>query len=134
MSKNLIYFTLNYNIEYLELAKLCIGTLIKTDYKDDILFITNSKKEISEEIKYPGNIFYMELPKTDMINSSVQKLKIYQFEFIEDYEKIIFCDLDTIWLKSPDILFDLIVDDKFYVANDNYTNLLMSTHHNFYGK
>jgi hypothetical protein len=142
VSKNLIYFTLGNNPEYIILTKLCIDSLQQTGYNGDLLFITNMKNEILEDITYDGNIFFMDVPSSDGIGSSSNKLKVYQYENILNYNKIIFCDLDILWIKSPNLIFDLITEDKYYLADDDYSEItekliggeiLMSTPLNYYG-
>jgi hypothetical protein len=46
INKHLIYFTLNNNINYIKLAKLCISSLYNAGYNGDFLFITNFENEI----------------------------------------------------------------------------------------
>lgn len=142
VSNNLIYFTLGNNIDYVKLAKLCIDSLISTGYRGDLLFITDMEKEIINEISYNGNLFFMKTSSHNGYKSSSNKLKVYQYEHISKYQKIIFCDLDILWIKSPNLIFELITDDKFYVADDDFIesiqdklkiNILMSTPLNYYG-
>jgi len=131
--KNLIYFTLSYNSEYIKLAELCINSLNETGYDGDILFITDVKNELLDNIKYNGNILFMEIDDNNLLESSSNKLKIYKYNKISDYDKIIFCDLDTLWLKNPNELFNVMTENKFYVADDNHTNLLMTCPQHYYG-
>ena len=131
--ENLICFTLGYNLDYLKLTKLCVDSLKNTGYSGDLLFITDMKNEILETITYDGNILFMETKKSDLIGSSSNKLKIHKYEEILKYNKVICCDLDTLWLKSPNILFESMTEDKFYVADDNHSNLLMSAPQHYYG-
>ena len=133
LDKNLIYFTLSHNLDYIKLAELCINSLNETGYDGDILFITDIKNELLEVIKYNGNILFMEISENNLLDSSSSKLKIYKYDKISEYNKIIFCDLDTLWLKNPNVLFDTMTENKFYVADDNHTNLLMSCPHHYYG-
>jgi hypothetical protein len=129
---NLIYFTLGNNPNYLILAKLCIDSLVKVGYTGDLLFITDMKNGVLETIKYDGKLLFMDVPASDNIGSSSNKLKVYQYENIQQYNKIIACDLDVLWIKSPNLIFNIMVENKFYFADD-FTNLLMSSPHNYYG-
>jgi 2-C-methyl-D-erythritol 4-phosphate cytidylyltransferase len=74
------------------------------------------KDKINERIKYKKDILFYDVVGSNLLDSSGNKLKIYKYEFINSYDKIIFCDLDTLWIKSPDILFDKITDDKIYMS------------------
>jgi hypothetical protein len=117
--KKLIYFTLGNNPEYIKLAKLCIDSINRFNYDGDLLFITNFKNLIQENINFKNDVFFLDLGGSNLMNSSANKLKIYNFNMISNYDKIIFCDLDILFTKSPDVIFDEIKDDKFYVSNEN---------------
>lgn len=132
MNRNLIYFTLNCQPEYLKLAKICLKSLTKTGYSGDVLFITNMN-EVSD-LEYSGNIFVMNINNNDIKNSSINKLCIYQFKDINNYDCFIYCDLDTIWLKSPEYLFSKIEKDILYIREDDYANMLMTTEYNYFGR
>jgi lipopolysaccharide biosynthesis glycosyltransferase len=56
---------------------------------------------------------------TNLLHSSSNKLKIYLFDKINDYDKIIYCDLDIIWLKNPNNIFNLIKTNEIYLTNEN---------------
>jgi len=117
--KKLIYFTLGNNSEYLNLAKLCIESIQKFNYDGDFLFITNFKNLITENIIFKNNVYFMDTPNEGLYTSSSNKLKLYNFEKINEYDKIIFSDLDILFTDNPDIIFDNIIEDKFYVSNEN---------------
>ena len=116
--KKLIYFTFGNNPKFLKLLDLCVKSLNKTNYNGDLLVITDQADAVKKEIKFQHNVHYLEVPPADLEQSSANKFKIYQFEHINDYDKIIYCDLDFLWSGSPDILFDLITEDKIYIAQE----------------
>jgi hypothetical protein len=117
--KKLIYFTLGNNLQYLNIAKLCVLSLQKFNYNGDFLFITNIKDLIIENIKFNNNVYFMEVPVDGLFSSSANKLKLYNFERVNEYDKIIFSDLDILFTNNPDIIFDEIIEDKFYVSNES---------------
>lgn len=116
--KKLIYFTLGNNLDYLQLTKLHIESLNKQNYDGDILFITNLKKEILSSIKFIKEPLFLEVNNTNLLESSANKLKIHQYQDIKLYDKIIFCDLDTLWVKNPNLIFNEIIENQFYVTNE----------------
>lgn len=118
--KKLIYFTIGKNLLFVNLFKMCIETLNNTGYNGDILIITDCKDKIEKQINFINDVYYLELPKCDLLQSSANKFKIYQFEKISDYDKIIYCDADCLWIKNPDLLFSLITENKIYVANEKH--------------
>ena len=116
--RKLIYFTLGNNIRYINLAKLCINSLYRANYDGHFLFITDLKNEILNNIHFEKEPYFMDVNGSDLLMSSANKLKIYNFDKINEFDKIIFSDLDILWLRSPDIIFDLLIDDKIYMSNE----------------
>jgi hypothetical protein len=116
--KKLIYFTLGNNTNYIKLADLCIKSLYENDYDGDFLFITNLKNELLNQINFKNEPFFLELTQSNLLESSSNKLKIFKFDRIKEYEKIIYSDLDILWTKNPKILFDIIDDGYFYMSNE----------------
>lgn len=117
--KNLIYFTLGNNLNYIKLADLCVKSLYKFGYDGDFLFITDLENEIMSQIKFVKRPHFLKIEKSSLLHSSANKLRVYQFDKIYDYEKIIFSDLDVLWTKSPNTIFDIIKSDEFYMSNEN---------------
>jgi hypothetical protein len=109
--KNLIYFTFFGDKIYGKLMRLLLSTLKKQPYQNfDLLFITDKKTlpEIkrSKELKH-FNVDYMLLPPTnDPIEASFQKIKIYDYEKIDDYAKILFLDLDILVVGDLSMIFE----------------------------
>jgi hypothetical protein len=118
INKHLIYFTLNNNINYIKLAKLCISSLYNAGYNGDFLFITNFENEILSNINFLNAPKFLNLGDQKLIHSSANKLKIFLYKDINKYDKIIFSDTDILWLKNPNTLFELINQNKFYVSNE----------------
>ena len=129
--RKLIYFTISNNLEYIRLLKLCIDSLNKFEYDGDILFITNFENEIKNQIDFKNDVYFLDISGKDILTSSSNKMKIFEFEKIQNYEKIIYCDLDTIWLDSPQIIFDQIQEDKIYTSTEYHQKSLMS--HEYWG-
>jgi hypothetical protein len=117
--KKLIYFTLGNNQNYTKLADLCVKSLYRNNYDGDFLFITDNKETLLNSISFKKEPFFINVDETNLLTSASNKLKIYQFKNIEDYDKIIYSDLDILWLLNPDIIFNKIINDKFYVSNED---------------
>jgi hypothetical protein len=119
MDNKLIYFTLGNNTHYLNLAYLCLESLARQGYNGQLLFITNLDHDLIRS--YVGTKFdllFMDSPSETLVSSSANKLKIYQYPKIHKYSTIIFCDIDVIWVGSPDNIFSLISDDLLYMSNE----------------
>jgi hypothetical protein len=111
-SKNLIYFTLFNNLEYLSMLKLCLNTIFKNciEPEFDMLFIT--EKVFVEEIlnitkEFKGKVYFnTDYTAEDSIKASMNKLKIYNFANIQDYEKVLFLDCDIFIMKNLNSVFE----------------------------
>lgn len=121
MSKKLIYFTIGFNGKYIDLLDICIQSIYSNEYDGDFLFITNFKNKILEKINFKKEPYFLEMDESDLFKSSANKFNIYQFDKIKEFEKVIFCDSDVIFLKNPNILFDKILEDSVYLTIENDT-------------
>lgn len=119
---NLIYYTIGSNINYVDLLEMNINSLEKFYTPDiELLIITDSetKKIIESKIVTKFIIKYKILPLVNSLNqSSYNKFKIYDFTELNKYDKIIYCDVDILWNKSPYNIFDKIGDTSFHVSNE----------------
>ena len=104
--KNLIYYTVFHKEEFLQMTLLSLESIYKNTKKldFDILFITDKKfkeKLLKAEIVKKFNIHFLVLsPAQTPIEASINKLKIFNFEDIEQYNKILFLDSDILVLKN----------------------------------
>jgi hypothetical protein len=115
----IIYFTLGNNLNYIKLANLCIKSLYKQNYDGDFLFITDLKNELLNTIKFNKDPIFIEVTKSNLMMSSSNKLKLYLYDRIFEYDSIIFSDLDILWTSNPKKIFDLLNEDKFFFSNEN---------------
>jgi hypothetical protein len=117
--KKIIYFTLGNNLNYINLANLCIKSLYRQNYDGDFLFITDLKNEIINKIQFNKEPLFIETKSSNLMISSSNKLKLYLCDRIYLYDKIIFSDLDILWTANPDKIFDLLDEDVFFMSNEN---------------
>jgi hypothetical protein len=115
----LIYFTLGNNPNYISIANLCIKSLYKQNYDGDFLFITDLKNEILNNIQFNKEPLFIETTSSNLMKSSANKLKIYLYEKISNYEKIIFSDLDILWTCNPDKIFEILDEDLFFMSSQD---------------
>jgi hypothetical protein len=118
MMQKLVYYTVGNNSDYINLAKMSVDSLLDQGYDGDILFITEFEDLIKSRISFRKDPLFLKVEPGDLILSSANKLKIYKYDKIQNYDKIIFCDSDIIWTKNPDSIFNLINEDLFYVSNE----------------
>jgi hypothetical protein len=137
--KNLVYFTLNHSLEYIDLFFYCISSLVnKNDPASfDLLVICPSafEKIINELIYDRGidlkgfNLLFHTVPEAkDGVEASMNKLKIYQWQHISYYGRVLFLDVDILAKEPVGELFDLQLNpDKFYSAIHNVSANLHHT-------
>jgi len=120
--KQLIYCCLFGKKEYIEIAKVFLESISLysgIQYTNtDILIITTDdfKKELEEytnKLNIP--IYYYIKPEVDYYS----RLTIFSYDNIENYNKILYLDLDCIILNNIQPLFDIIKDDKIYTCIEN---------------
>ena len=126
MNNFLIYYSLGFEncYTYIHLLKASIETLNKTGYNGDILIIIDDQRVetlIKDNIHISNQLFFCNVSNclSDLFpqNSPTYKLLIQQFKSISFYEKILFCDVDTIWLKHPLSIFNVINDEGISFGN-----------------
>jgi len=137
--KNLVYFTINYNREYIDLFMYCLRSIINKDEYNafDLLVICpDSFEDIINELIYERNIdlkgfnlLFHNVPEAnDGVDASMNKLKIYQFKNIIDYGKVLFLDVDIMAKEPISELFKLELNpDKFYSAIHSASDHLHNT-------
>ena len=122
---NLIYFTISGNVNYVNLLDLCLKSLAENgSIEADLLFITteNLKSEIQKlEVVRTFTCHYQIESTTDLFHSSSNKLKVYKFEFIHKYDRILFLDCDMLIIGELNSIFDLCTPDEFCVSNEDLT-------------
>lgn len=122
-TKNLIYFTLFNEPDYVEVLNMCLKSIdYNTPTKNfDILIITDevTKPLLSHlQVLSSFNVKYMLKDRvTDPVVASAQKLRISEFTEINDYKKILFLDADILLLGDINSLF---IDD----IEDNYLDVV----------
>jgi len=137
--KNLVYFTINYNKEYIDLFLYCLKSIVNKDEPDafDLLVLCPPEFEkIINELIYERNVdlrgfnllFHNVDEAKDGIEASMNKLKIYQFKNIVNYGKVLFLDVDIMAAEPISELFNLELNpDKFYSAIHSASDHLHNT-------
>jgi lipopolysaccharide biosynthesis glycosyltransferase len=126
---NLIYYTIGNNINYINILNLNILTLEKYyNYNFELLFIIDERIANEFETNLITKLPYKVLISTtnSMRDSSLNKLKIFKFDEIKNYNKIIYCDCDILWCGDPNNIFSLVNSNKILVSNENHHDLIMT--------
>ena len=132
--KNLIYFTLFGNNEYIFLQRLLLKSLNSQKYNNfDLLFITDNETKCTiqdiPELKKHNVYYHIVASSTDPVDASMQKLKIYEWENISEYKNILFLDADIIVVGSIGAIFESesVKNNVIYSAVHNKNQSLHKT-------
>jgi hypothetical protein len=116
--KNLVYFSVFCNKEYFRLAKLLTTSIQRfsasASTSFDILIQTSPDfyREV-RELALP-NILVHYIPLTTVFQAACARLRIFDYEGLDRYEKILYLDTDIIVKKELAPLFDLSLNDVLY--------------------
>lgn len=123
MKKNLVYYSVGINPIYSKMLLLSIKSMEKTNKKrPDVLIITD-KKFYEQNFKNLeiNNIFFHFVENYDDPNQvCFDRLKIFDFEKIQDYGKLLYLDVDTIINCDLNKLFNNLVKNKLNVVVEDY--------------
>jgi len=132
-SNNLIYYTHGFNNKYLNMLELSIKSLRYTGNNQDVVVICDEAfvNECKNALKNYNNIFIHSVKNSKSApEASMNKLKIFDYENINKYNKIFFIDSDIIIHTNLDNIFNNITEDNLiYVKRES---LKMEDHKNIY--
>jgi hypothetical protein len=145
--KKLVYYSVGFNSNYNKLLEISLKTL-KLHYTDDILIITDYANSLTlkeNEIFNDVIFFIIETPK-DIFLSSLNKIKIFDYDKFFEYDVVLYLDCDTIIINNIDCIFEKTIEyncvaimqdrnefgDKLKL--NHFDNTLYSYLGNFWGK
>jgi len=120
-SKNLVYYTV-FGSSYTKLFDISLQSIHKfsPNKNFDLLVICDieTKREIESlgVTKYFNIVYHLVDKPKDGIQSSINKCKIYSYDKINEYNKILFLDCDILSIKNINSIFDISFE-----ANTLYT-------------
>lgn len=124
MKKNLVYYSIGLNDEYAEMLKISLESMdrINPDYQDVVI--------LTDRNYYDRNFMNYKRPNTSVFlipevknfdQSCFNRLKIFAYPNINDYENILFLDADTIVNVNLNTLFEKCKEDgKLYAVVEDY--------------
>ena len=131
---NLIYTTLGFNIEWFKVVLILIDSLIEYSLpiNYDFLIICDSNmydyisNYIKENTKY--NVINIYIHNVGFNSSkpdiaSINKLRIFDYENINKYNKILFMDGDIISTLNVNNIFDLLINDNILYVYKEKTDI-----------
>lgn len=134
-SKNLIYYTVYFDNGYVELLNKSICSILKNSKVNfDLLLITDlATKDIivkQEFIKKITPKFLITETPFDGVEASQNKVRIFEFKDVRQYDKILFLDCDIISLGSVNDIFNKeLQHNTLYTARNSN---LQYWHHKTY--
>lgn len=122
--RNLIYLSVFYNVKFLEYLKLFLTSMkIYGDLneKTDIVILTqkefeNDIKKIALDINIKIIIHCLNL--NTLIQSKYSRLTIFEWNLIDNYNKILYLDADIIISGNISQIFDINLEDELYVVRE----------------
>lgn len=129
--KKLIFITVFNNINYVKMLSILVKTLYiygNIDENTHILIYTSTQfKYFIENSKFYSNkIRFFINDNYNTIDSACKaRLDLFDYELIDDYEKILYLDTDILIQKNINYIFNLIEENKIYalgegdISNDN---------------
>lgn len=120
--KNLIYFTVGCDPEYIQLTRLCLETIARHNSLENIDILIMCDEEyapyVRATIPYFVKISITE-PNSNAMITSMRKTEIFQYPFINEYDKILYLDSDIVVLGDITPLFkEYLEDDILYVKSE----------------
>lgn len=135
-TKSLVYYSVYFEGDYLTLLNLSIESLLKHEKKPfDILIITDkATKPHIEALSFARKItplFHITETPKDGIEASINKLEVFNFSQIDEYNRILYLDADIIANSSIKNIFkQKYKSDVFYTASNHHlTYEHFKTHH-----
>ena len=120
--KDLVYYTVGYNKSYIDVVVLSIKTLRIFNQTVDILLLCDQsmRNECEEKLK-DLRVFLHTFPDSSTPeSSSMQKLSIFQYPRISEYDRVLFIDGDTVIHLDVSVIIERVVNPAvLYVGTEN---------------
>jgi hypothetical protein len=131
----LLYTSCFHQKQYVDIVVNMLNSyfdIIPENTNIDFLVYTNTEFRALIEAQMNGKpikFFEKNFVKT-MNQTRISKVDVFDFPDIAQYEKIVYVDADTMFLRDPTPLFDAIVEDVVYAGGES--NILSET--NYWGR
>lgn len=132
MSSYLFYTSCFHQKQYVDILVNMLNSYYATGATIDFLVYTTTEFRTAIEEKMPGKpiLFFEKNFVKTMNQARISKVDIFDYIEITKYEKIIYIDADTMFLRNPQPMFDAIVDDVVYASGEG--NILCEA--NYWGR
>lgn len=122
--KDLIYYTVGYNKSYIDVLDLSIVSLRKSGYAGDIVVLCDETFLQDCKTKLDNTVLYKTFPDSKTPEqASINKLRIFEYENIDKYDRVLFLDSDIIVHMNVDTLFNRITNPNLLYVYTESTRL-----------
>ena len=131
----LLYTSCFHQKQYVDIVVNMLNSyfdIIPENTNIDFMVYTNTEFRALIEARMEGKpvkFFEKNFVKT-MNQTRISKVDVFDFPDIAQYDKIVYVDADTMFLRDPTPLFDAIVEDVVYAGGES--NILSET--NYWGR
>ena len=140
MQKNLIYSCVFFNEKYIHLIYLLLKSYVlfgDTSKENDFLIICNHEFErniqsIFDHLQLDGKIWCLNL--NTKFDACWSRYKIFEYEYIDLYKKILYLDCDILVTNSIHKVLDIKLENKLYALIEGTTRRYLWGKHHFQGK
>lgn len=113
--KNLIYYAVYFDKGYTDLLNLSVVSILKhSKINFDLLIITDEPtKLLIEKLPFYQKIkpeFLITSTPIDGVEASQNKVKIYKYDNLNKYNKVLFLDCDIVCIKDINFIFNKQID------------------------
>jgi lipopolysaccharide biosynthesis glycosyltransferase len=120
MSKFLVYTCCFYQQTYVDIVSHLINSFENSGSRADFLVYTTTEYKYLIQKKCPNaNILFFEKSFYKTMNQArIAKMDIFDYPNVDQYDKILYVDADSLFLKPPEEIFNQIVDDNVYAMGE----------------
>jgi hypothetical protein len=128
---NLVYYTVGYNPEYIDMLELSITSLRKYNPSIDVLIIADKMMENKCKKRFPTVQVVTCDDSVSAMDSSMKKLQIFNYD-ISKYSKVLFIDSDILIGMNLNVIFDGIKINNLYAYAERKTDLFFHHQEKYY--
>lgn len=130
--KHLLYTCCFHREIYYDMLQLLIKSYKKFNHSNNVDFLVYTNNKFINQLKseFDDILIFDAEEKKKYETAYSARLDIFDYDKINDYDKIIYIDTDIIITGNINLLFDKIIDDKLYAVKEG--NIMCDT--NYWGR
>lgn len=128
MSRKLIYSCVFYNEKYINLLYILLKSyMLFSNYSDDIDYLIMCSDDFKKQIQYVFDILNINvkiwcLEVKNIFEAAYSRLKIFDYQNINMYKKILYLDCDILVTNSINNMLNFELENKLYVLREGNTS------------